>query len=166
MEKLIGIGFWEDGRFARVLQQSKSIQEELYRKKYIEKYRHRYKDDVLVQPHHLINELWYVGKDKNKIVKYLDEGKDIASYMGKSKCRICQQSLGSHDLTDGRYLWPEKFSHYISEHNICLPDFFFRHMVGKDYKIPVLENFNIVTQGVDDPYDKTQWNEWVLGVKK
>lgn len=62
------------------------------------------------------------NETKQKVSEYLNNGKEHAAYMGCSTCRICGKwGNGSTDLTDGEFIWPEGYSHYITEHNI-MPD--------------------------------------------
>ena len=81
--------------------------------------------------------------------------------------------LGTTDKYDGKYLWPDQFEHYIEEHDVIIPDYFYDHIVSNNFEPPV----------IPDPYDgiadlsteemevrcanairgdSTQWNEWVL----
>ncbi len=59
---------------------------------------------------------------KEKIAKYLMNGKEYAAWMGCSTCRICGKwSNGSTCMTDGEFVYPEGYAHYILDHNIT-PD--------------------------------------------
>lgn len=55
---------------------------------------------------------------KQKITKYLDNGKLHAAYRGWSTCRICGTMNGSTCLTDGEFVYPEGYSHYILDHGV------------------------------------------------
>ena len=48
--------------------------------------------------------------------------------MGYSYCRICGNTLGSYERTDGTYIWPVDLSHYIRYHEIRLPMEFIKHI--------------------------------------
>ena len=61
---------------------------------------------------------------KSIIVDYLDGCVEVNCYRGLSPCRLCNENLGNCERTDGVYLWPEKLSHYITEHNVILPEEF------------------------------------------
>ena len=38
-------------------------------------------------------------------------------------CRFCGAANGSAELTDGEhFVWPEGLAHYVSDHDVCLPD--------------------------------------------
>ena len=58
---------------------------------------------------------------KQMIVDYLDNGTQEAAWLGWSTCRICGKSNGSTCLTDGYFVYPIGYSHYIKDHNI-MPD--------------------------------------------
>ncbi len=58
---------------------------------------------------------------KRKVVEYLNNGKLHMAWMGRSSCRICGKMNGTTCLTDGEFVYPEGYSHYIIDHNI-MPD--------------------------------------------
>jgi len=58
------------------------------------------------------------------MVVYLKSGQIVNSYRGMSSCRICQIHNGSHDLSDGTYVWPSGYAHYVSAHGIKPPEKF------------------------------------------
>ena len=154
MNNLIGIGFWYDDPMDRIREQFKHFDKFSYRR-VIEKYRRKYKDAMIIRPSDLATiRDWYKDKDKQRIIDYLDSGKTLSSYFGRSECRICKQHLGSSDLSDGVYLWPEKFSHYIKEHEIILPDWFIEHIKKNEYKIPEFE------QTQSGNYNEKKWIDW------
>jgi hypothetical protein len=70
--------------------------------------------------------------EKFKIIKHIENGKSVASWMGVSWCRFrCgENNMGNRCLTDGKYLFPEKLTHYIKEHNIRLPIEFTNHVLN------------------------------------
>src|ERR1043165_3334922 len=58
---------------------------------------------------------------KQKVVEFLNKGKMNAAWMGYSTCRICGKLNGTTCLTNGEFVYPEGYSHYILDHNI-MPD--------------------------------------------
>lgn len=44
--------------------------------------------------------------------------------MGIAECRFadCGLSLGCADMSDGCWVWPQGFEHYITVHGISLPE--------------------------------------------
>lgn len=61
---------------------------------------------------------------------YLRRGFVARSFLGQSKCRVCGQLVGSLELSDGTFVWPEGLSHYVLEHGVRLPIEFARHAVS------------------------------------
>jgi hypothetical protein len=107
------------------------------------------RDDELPAPQEL------VGPDSrlNIVADYLDGGVICERYRGVSWCRFdCGESqMGSCDLTDGVWLWPEGLSHYLRIHSVRLPEVFVAHaLAGRPY------------MGVAEatPIDLHVWTEW------
>ena len=60
---------------------------------------------------------------QHRVLDYLRGGTVYAVTGGWSFCRLCGAANGSVELTDGEhFIWPEGLAHYVSEHNVCLPD--------------------------------------------
>ena len=74
---------------------------------------------------------WDTG-ERRRVIRYLRSGKEFANYLGYSWCRmdcgIPDNKLGSRDLTDGTYVWPEGFAHYVEKHNVKPPEHFLQHV--------------------------------------
>lgn len=49
---------------------------------------------------------------------------------GFSLCRICGCRNGGTELTDGVYVWPDGLAHYVTEHDVRLPDVFVQHVLS------------------------------------
>jgi hypothetical protein len=65
--------------------------------------------------------------DGSALAGRLEHGDVFVQYAGTSWCRFqcCTRSdLGSRDLTDGRWVWPEGLAHYVKEHRVRLPEEF------------------------------------------
>lgn len=80
-------------------------------------------DEGLPWPFEFFSPQWD-NNERLKVAEYLDSGKIINAYKGCSTCRLCGISNGSTELSDGKYLWPEGYSHYIREHKIKPPQDF------------------------------------------
>jgi hypothetical protein len=48
--------------------------------------------------------------------------------MGLSPCRFCGKHNGSLEYTDHVYIWPEGLAHYLTDHQVRLPDEFVLHV--------------------------------------
>lgn len=79
-------------------------------------------------PQELVGEL--PAQKMERVATYLDQAAVFESYRGISWCRFgCgHHSMGSRDLTDGEWVWPEGLSHYVRAHGVTLPDQFLHHV--------------------------------------
>lgn len=60
---------------------------------------------------------------KHKVILYLTRGKTHQAWMGFSNCRLCGCRNGTTCLTDGSFVWPEGYGHYIDKHDVMVdPD--------------------------------------------
>lgn len=66
--------------------------------------------------------------ERDRVVRYLEAGKEKHAWRGWSDCRFCSKHNGSRCLTDGHYVWPEGFSHYLKEHGVKPDDEFIQHV--------------------------------------
>jgi hypothetical protein len=66
--------------------------------------------------------------ERETVVDYLARGIAARPYLGVASCRICGMPLGSLELSDGTYLWPEGLAHYVGEHRVRLPTAFVDHV--------------------------------------
>ena len=81
-------------------------------------------------PHDFKDAGW--DEDKRHVVAgYLDAGTYLRGYMGLSPCRICGQSNGSGEYTDGTLVWPEGLAHYVRDHFVRLPASIEKHILGR-----------------------------------
>lgn len=65
--------------------------------------------------------------EKRQVLSHVTSGKEGRRQRGSSKCRICGESNGSTDITDGVYVWPSGFAHYITAHGVKPPQNFISH---------------------------------------
>jgi hypothetical protein len=66
---------------------------------------------------------------KHKVLLYLNRGEIKYHWRGFSNCRICAKANGSVCLTDGIFIWPEGYSHYISEHDVMVDPELLAHIL-------------------------------------
>lgn len=101
------------------------------------------REGLLGWPHPavLVDRNWEAER-RERIVSYLRGGHTIASYMGYSFCRFkdClhndREQLGTKDLTDGRWVWPEGLWHYVANHGVRLPEAFVADAAANDFVVP------------------------------
>lgn len=72
---------------------------------------------------------------KEKLSKHIANSLVLKHYRGASPCRICNKWVGSRENTDGLFIFPEGFAHYISEHDLLPPKIFLEYALGKLDKI-------------------------------
>lgn len=79
--------------------------------------------------------------DRARVVAYLRAGDELESYRGTSYCRFAcgtpSAEMGSRDLTDGRFAWPEGLAHYVEVHDVLLPEHFVAHALGGAARVAV-----------------------------
>lgn len=59
---------------------------------------------------------------------FLARGFVSRAYLGYADCRICGERIGSLELSDGIYCWPEGLLHYVRVHAVGLPREFIDHV--------------------------------------
>lgn len=89
----------------------------------------------LPRPEGLIRVGWRLS-ERDKIAEYLHRGVPINSFGGFATCRLCDEVLGTKDLTDGEWVWPERLEHYITDHDVALPKAFIATMERNRWSVP------------------------------
>jgi len=83
-------------------------------------------------PGEWVDDTWS-SLERAKVVVYLKSGKAVWHWRGSSWCRFgCEgndREMGSTDLSDGTYVWPQGFSHYVEKHGVRPPDEFVQHVL-------------------------------------
>ena len=85
-------------------------------------------------PRHVMAE--WSTLDRRDVLAHLRRGKLFRTFLGSSACRICAQVLGSGELTDGVWAWPEGLDHYVEAHGTRLPEAFITAARHSDREIP------------------------------
>lgn len=80
------------------------------------------------------------GEEKKEVIKYLESGEMIIASPGIRSCIICDQNVigSSSILTDGTWVWPAYYAHFIEVHNFAVPSGLEKEMEISNYEIPVL----------------------------
>ncbi|GAB3851804.1 hypothetical protein GCM10028801_01890 [Nocardioides maradonensis] len=81
----------------------------------------------LPSPAALVDESWD-EQERELVADHLARGFVARAYLGNAICRICGEKVGSLELTDGTYLWPEGLVHYVTVHHVRLPASFVDHV--------------------------------------
>lgn len=102
-----------------------------------------------------IDKTWLL-EEKCKIIQYLNSGYVFVSAAGYSWCRFrCEEKyIGSSEQTDGVFVWPEGYVHYIQKHDVKPPREFINHVLkNKEIDIKKIANQNYR----DYHYDFSYW---------
>jgi hypothetical protein len=104
---------------------------------------------------------------RESIVSYLQSGRPYMSYAGFSYCRfrcgVDDGDMGSRDLTDGEWMWPEGLWHYVHAHDVRLPKEFIETMKGNSWRVPLdrLPDFEVMGTGSSRFSDNDKyWLAW------
>lgn len=84
-------------------------------------------DDRLPDPLAFVDGSWDEG-ERGDVLSHLRHGLLARAYAGFSGCRFCGEIVGSLELTDGKFLWPEGLAHDVENHSVSLPDEFVQHI--------------------------------------
>lgn len=84
----------------------------------------------LPQPQHHVDTTWDPA-ERDIVIAYIKKGLRGSTYRGFSRCRFCQCPNGSSDQTDGTYIWPSGFAHYLEVHHVKPPQKFIDHVLKK-----------------------------------
>ncbi len=120
----------------------------------------------LPRPQTLTRPGWRI-QDRVRIVTYLQGGVVCGGWAGLAHCRFteCDAALGSCDLTDGDWLWPQKLEHYVMAHEVCLPEAFIETMQRNGWQIPPALNADELLTALEEtghlPFgDLSYWRWW------
>ena len=89
-------------------------------------------------PRLFVDPTWEVA-DRPKIVRYLRSGAPWLHFLGYSYCRFENgpppKEMGSSDLSDGAWLWPEGLAVYVERFHVRLPAEFAEHMRRHEFTV-------------------------------
>ena len=117
------------------------------------------------RPQWLVRPGWR-AEERDRIAAYLRAGKMVNGWCGLARCRFegCGILLGCCDMTDGRWVWPQKMEHYLLEHAVSLPDEFIDDMRAAGWQVPAeldAEDLKRRLWTAGQPLmDSTFWREW------
>lgn len=99
-----------------------------------DRYEEKFGPAALPLPHEWKDDTWDAN-ERARIVAYLKIGETFESWRGNSWCRFdkCETKYlaGYRDLTDGTYVWPEAFYHYVEKHAVKPPQEFIDHVLRR-----------------------------------
>lgn len=85
--------------------------------------------DGLPDPESLAGASWD-AMEREDVEDFLTRGFVSRAYLGYADCRICGEQVGSLELSDGIYCWPEGLHHYVQAHDVGLPREFIDHVLA------------------------------------
>ena len=99
-------------------------------------------DPTLPHPKDFVDPEW-PEQERDQVLAYLDSAYMMNyAYAGRSWCRLgcprAARDMGSLDLTDGVWLFPEGLAHYLRTHQVKPCGEFLEHIRKSGYKIPNL----------------------------
>jgi hypothetical protein len=120
--------------------------------------------ELLPHPRWFVRPRWR-HTERPRIIAYLRSGHVYASYLGFSWCRfrcgIDDTEMGTSDLTDGQWFWPEGLAHYVACHGVRLPDEFVQTMAGNGWRVP--EGSSVAGPDEGRHCDLSFWRSWSFG---
>lgn len=94
---------------------------------YIKKLNEKYA--YLPDPRDFIDNAWDLT-EKTVVAGYLKTRADLVSWRGWSSCRLCGIANGSTCKSDGKFVWPSGFAHYVEAHSVRPPAEFIKHILA------------------------------------
>ncbi len=100
----------------------------------------------------------------DRLLAYLDSGHVVGRHMGYSQCRCCgREVVGTCDLSDGEWVWPQGLSHYLREHGLPLPEPVLSTFQDREYQVPLSAPSPPVPDEAWE-YDFSFWHDWTESV--
>jgi len=81
----------------------------------------------LIWPGTVVDEDWD-PEERALIINHLKNSTTHTRWMGYSGCRFCGKLNGTRCFTDGKYIFPEGYAHYLEEHGVKPPAEFIEHV--------------------------------------
>ena len=110
-------------------------------------------DEKLPAPQEFVGEL--LSERRTALANYLSDGLRLIQYRGYSWCRfacgVARSKMGSWDITDGVWVWPEGLAHYVQVHQVILPD---------EFMSRALSGASATSSGPPRDYDADYWTHW------
>jgi hypothetical protein len=86
--------------------------------------------DDLPWPSDFIDPDWD-PQELEAVAEHVAAGEMAQGYLGYACCRLCGERLGTTCVSDGTFVWPAKFEHYLREHKVKPPQEFIDHALKR-----------------------------------
>jgi hypothetical protein len=92
----------------------------------------------LPDPGEFVDASWD-AEERRKVIEYLDDAYQTPMFsFGPSWCRMgcagVPKDIGTQELTDGVWLFPEGLVHYVRHHAVRPPEAFLKHLRSRDFR--------------------------------
>lgn len=120
-------------------------------------------ESFIVYPHpkELVDLTWN-HDERLAIAAYLKQGISLRGYFGYSYCRFqdgpTEEEMGTDDLTDGVWVWPQGLTHYVLRYSVRLPESFIYYAHQAQFRIPENLDLNELRKR---RYSYLIWIKWV-----
>jgi hypothetical protein len=113
-------------------------------------------------PKELIDPSW-TPEERMPVADYLAGGVSLGGYFGFSHCRFADgppdEEMGTDDLTDGTWVWPQALAMYVQRYSVRVPDAFVASAQQRNYQMPAdLDIEELRTHY----YSYATWKWWVF----
>jgi hypothetical protein len=119
-------------------------------------------DPELPNPRDLVRPGW-LGVERENLIRYLMNASFFRGSWGHSSCRfhcgVDDTDMGSSELTDGEWVWPEGLVHYVDRHEVLLPEDFIDYCRSRSWQLADISA--PISRLVDDTY----WRAWAANMK-
>jgi hypothetical protein len=93
----------------------------------------------LPHPREYIDQSWD-SLERDRAISYLEQSYHLTRFsLGYSWCRFgckSKSEMGNGECTDGVWLFPEGFLHYVRHHAVIPPHEFLAHMRKMNFRVP------------------------------
>lgn len=98
------------------------------------------------------------AQQRAAVLHHLRAGKVLVTFPEPSFCRFAcgETAMGTRDLTDGRFVWPEGLPHYVERHDVVLPEHFVAHVLATNGDVASFR----ATKPTFGLYDLGPWQRW------
>lgn len=114
-------------------------------------------DSRFHNPQEFVSDVPAEEEIRSQLARYLRSGRHVEGYFGYSWCRfqcgIDDSLMGSSDLSDGTWVWPEGLVHYVDVHQVHLPSKFVQAALSSITR-------EVSLQVAPCEYDFEFWQDW------